>query len=61
MICYNRRRRRGRQSAHRGQAMLEYVLVTVAMIAVFLTMGYLVNAARRNAARAESLVKSDMP
>lgn len=41
--------------------MLEYVLVTVAMIAVFLTMGYLVNAARRNAARAESLVKSDMP
>ena len=49
--------RRGRS----GQAMLEYVLVFTALIAVVWALGYFVSAARRNARQTAELVTSDYP
>ena len=51
----NRRRNRS------GQAMLEYVLVFVALIAVVWALSYFVSAARKNAKQTAELVTSDYP
>ena len=41
--------------------MLEYVLATVALLGLVVVMGYLVQAARSSADRAQTLVRSDCP
>lgn len=45
----------------RGQTMLEYVLVFLALIVAVGALGYLVKAARSSAVRTERLVGSDYP
>lgn len=51
----NRRRDRS------GQAMLEYVLVFAALIAVVWALGYFVDATRNSAKQTAKLVTSDYP
>ena len=47
--------------ARNGQAMVEYVLALCALMCVVAAMWYLVEAARKNVDRTESLVSSDYP
>ena len=45
----------------KGQAALEYVLVTAALLGLLGVMGYLVTAAHKSADRTQRLVRSDYP
>ena len=48
-------------SFRKGQAALEYVLVTAAMLGLIAVMGYVISAVRSSADRTEKLVRSDYP
>ena len=50
-----------RRTGKAGQAMLEYVLVFVALIGVVWALTYFVTAARRESQRTAELVTSDYP
>ena len=47
--------------SHRGQAMLEYILATAALLVVVTVMSCLVRATRNSVYRTERLVSSDYP
>ena len=51
----------GGRKGRSGQAMLEYVLVFVALIAVVWALGYFVSATRKSAKQTAELVTSDYP
>jgi len=50
-----------RKGFRRGQTAVEYVLALVALLGIIGVMWYLVQAAKENVARTESLVSSDYP
>ncbi len=45
----------------KGQAMLEYVLCFLALLVVFVAVGYLVRATKASVHRTENLISSDYP
>jgi peptidoglycan biosynthesis protein MviN/MurJ (putative lipid II flippase) len=54
-------RRPGRVSRRGGQAMIEYVIVTVALVAVVLALAVLMYVLRQQSNRVLDLVASDYP
>lgn len=50
-----------RVTFHKGQAALEYILCTAALLIVIGILGTIITAAQKSAARTHELVRSDYP